>query len=66
MPVFAEASSSARSSKVMFGRPVGVGRREEPAMFGRRLPAGVKSLGLDAAMLVSSGCPVTHCAMIEV
>ncbi|MPC58728.1 hypothetical protein E2C01_052737 [Portunus trituberculatus] len=47
-------------SNVMFGRPAGVGRQEEPAMFGRRLPAGVKSLGLDAAMLVSSGCPATH------
>ena len=58
LPVFAEANSPTRSSmpKVMFGRPVGVGRREEPAMFERRLPAGVKSLGLDATILVSSGC----------
>ena len=43
-------------SNVMFGLPAGVERREEPAMFRRRLPAGIKSLGLDAAMLVSSGC----------
>ena len=35
-------------------------------MFGRRLLVGVKSLGLDAAMLVSFGCPGTHCAILEV
>ena len=68
MLAFGKASSPTRSSmpKAMSGRLVGVGRREEPAMFGRRLPAGVKSLGLDAAILVSSSCPGTHCAMTEV
>lgn len=61
-----EASQFTRSSILILGRPAGVGRREEPVMFGRRLPAGVESPGLGAGMLTSTSGPGPHCAMIEV
>ena len=63
--VCAEANNPTRSSMVMFGWPAGVGHQEEPAIFVRHLPVGVKSLSLDAACWCLD-CPVTHYAILEV
>ncbi len=67
LPVRAEANKLSRSSmsKVMFGQPVGVGRREESAMFGRGLPTSKLLAASSNYHVVASLSQHPFCCSIE-